>query len=129
MKVVTTHEKTLSCSFCGKSQHDVDSLISESGVYICNECVKACNDLVGKKLQGDSTIEASHQNHSGILFCAFCGRSRYQVKYLFADDNGAFNLICDECIDLCNDIIRERKESDKDAASKPVEQDDPTQAI
>ena len=36
----------LRCSFCGKTQDQVDKLIAGDGVYICNECVKLCNDII-----------------------------------------------------------------------------------
>ena len=39
--------KTLFCSFCGKSQHDVKTLIAGPGSMICEECVGLCNDIVG----------------------------------------------------------------------------------
>jgi hypothetical protein len=38
--------KTLYCSFCGKSQHEVRKLIAGPGVYICDECVDLCTDIV-----------------------------------------------------------------------------------
>jgi hypothetical protein len=38
--------ETLFCSFCGKSQHDVKKLIAGPGVYICDECVELCTDIV-----------------------------------------------------------------------------------
>jgi len=36
----------LNCSFCGKSQHEVRKLIAGPSVYICNECVDLCNDII-----------------------------------------------------------------------------------
>src|SRR5262249_17509009 len=39
--------RTLYCSFCGKSQHHVQKLIAGPGVYICDECVDICTDVVG----------------------------------------------------------------------------------
>jgi hypothetical protein len=41
-----TAPKTLYCSFCGKSQHEVRKLIAGPDVYICDECVELCNDFV-----------------------------------------------------------------------------------
>src|SRR5262249_40688391 len=38
--------KTLYCSFCGKSQHDVRKLIAGPSVYICDECVELCLDII-----------------------------------------------------------------------------------
>jgi ATP-dependent Clp protease ATP-binding subunit ClpX len=37
---------TLHCSFCGKSQHDVEKLIAGPAVFICNECVAECNKWI-----------------------------------------------------------------------------------
>ncbi|WP_035053896.1 ATP-dependent Clp protease ATP-binding subunit ClpX [Andreprevotia chitinilytica] len=41
-----THEKLLYCSFCGKSQHEVKKLIAGPDVFICNECIELCNDVL-----------------------------------------------------------------------------------
>lgn len=43
---VTDSKSTLYCSFCGKSQHEVKKLIAGPTVYICNECVELCMDIV-----------------------------------------------------------------------------------
>jgi ATP-dependent Clp protease ATP-binding subunit ClpX len=39
-------EKVLYCSFCGKSQHEVKKLIAGPSVFICDECIELCNDIV-----------------------------------------------------------------------------------
>ncbi|MCC6826415.1 MAG: ATP-dependent Clp protease ATP-binding subunit ClpX [Acidobacteria bacterium] len=39
-------EELLACSFCGKSQNDVKKLIAGPGVYICNECIDICNEII-----------------------------------------------------------------------------------
>jgi len=39
------------CSFCGKSQHEVKKLIAGPSVYICNECIELCNDIVRQDLE------------------------------------------------------------------------------
>ena len=38
----------LLCSFCGKSQRQVKKLIAGPGVYICDECIDLCNEIIGK---------------------------------------------------------------------------------
>ncbi len=43
--------KLLYCSFCGKSQHEVRKLIAGPSVFICDECVELCNDIVREELQ------------------------------------------------------------------------------
>ncbi len=45
-----TSEKTLYCSFCGKSQHEVKKLIAGPSVFICDECIDLCNDIVREEL-------------------------------------------------------------------------------
>jgi ClpX C4-type zinc finger/Glyoxalase superfamily protein len=46
----TPQEKLLYCSFCGKSQHEVHKLIAGPAVYICDECVDLCVDIVDEQL-------------------------------------------------------------------------------
>jgi ATP-dependent Clp protease ATP-binding subunit ClpX len=43
-------EKTLFCSFCGKSQHEVKKLIAGPSVFICDECIDLCNDIIRDEL-------------------------------------------------------------------------------
>jgi ATP-dependent Clp protease ATP-binding subunit ClpX len=46
-------EKLLYCSFCGKSQDEVRKLIAGPSVYVCDECVELCNDIIRDELQGE----------------------------------------------------------------------------
>ena len=48
-----------------------------------------------------------------LLYCSFCGKSQHEVKKLIA---GPSVFICDECIDLCNDIIRDEQSAEPEAA-------------
>jgi ATP-dependent Clp protease ATP-binding subunit ClpX len=48
-------EELLTCSFCGKSQNDVRKLIAGPGVYICNECIGICNEIINDDEQTAST--------------------------------------------------------------------------
>ena len=43
--------KLLYCSFCGKSQHEVRKLIAGPSVYICDECVELCNDIIREEIK------------------------------------------------------------------------------
>ncbi|HQX55205.1 MAG TPA: ATP-dependent Clp protease ATP-binding subunit ClpX [Pyrinomonadaceae bacterium] len=49
-------EELLTCSFCGKSQNDVRKLIAGPGVYICNECIGICNEIINDDEQTASTV-------------------------------------------------------------------------
>jgi len=44
-------DKLLYCSFCGKSQHEVKKLIAGPSVFVCDECVDLCNDIIREELQ------------------------------------------------------------------------------
>ena len=46
--------KLLYCSFCGKSQHEVRKLIAGPSVFICDECVELCNDIIREELEDRS---------------------------------------------------------------------------
>ena len=46
--------KLLYCSFCGKSQHEVRKLIAGPSVFICDECVDLCNDIIREEVQEDT---------------------------------------------------------------------------
>jgi ATP-dependent Clp protease ATP-binding subunit ClpX len=48
-------DKLLYCSFCGKSQHEVRKLIAGPSVYVCDECVELCNDIIKDELQDNSS--------------------------------------------------------------------------
>ena len=50
-------EKLLYCSFCGKSQHEVRKLIAGPSVFICDECIDLCNDIIREEMQGDEATK------------------------------------------------------------------------
>ena len=50
-------EKPLYCSFCGKSQHEVLKLIAGPSVFICDECIELCNDIIRDEVQADTPAE------------------------------------------------------------------------
>ena len=50
-------EKPLYCSFCGKSQHEVRKLIAGPSVFICDECIELCNDIIRDEVQADAPAE------------------------------------------------------------------------
>ena len=47
--------KLLYCSFCGKSQHEVRKLIAGPSVFVCDECVELCNDIIREEMQDKAT--------------------------------------------------------------------------
>ncbi|MES2700490.1 MAG: ATP-dependent Clp protease ATP-binding subunit ClpX [Pseudomonadota bacterium] len=63
----TDSKSTLYCSFCGKSQHEVRKLIAGPTVFICDECVELCNDIIREETKGaiggrkDGEIATPHE--------------------------------------------------------------------
>lgn len=57
--------------------------------------------------------KSGSDKHGKLLYCSFCGKSQHEVKKLIA---GPSVFICDECVELCNDIIREEIEESKSSA-------------
>src|SRR5260370_35479650 len=49
----------LKCSFCGKSQEQVRKLVAGPGVYICDECIELCNEIIEEELYGESQAPAT----------------------------------------------------------------------
>ena len=68
------------------------------------------------------TDQKDDQDDSKLLYCSFCGKTQHEVRKLIA---GPSVFICDECVDLCNDIIREEidenAEGREDNLPKPQE--------
>jgi ATP-dependent Clp protease ATP-binding subunit ClpX len=52
-------EKLLYCSFCGKSQHEVRKLIAGPSVFVCDECVELCNDIIREEQQEEQNAAVS----------------------------------------------------------------------
>jgi hypothetical protein len=52
-----TTEPTVNCSFCGKSQDEVRKLIAGQNVYICDECVDLCNDIIAEECEREAQEE------------------------------------------------------------------------
>lgn len=53
-------DKILYCSFCGKSQHEVKKLIAGPSVFVCDECVELCNDIIREETQEVHEESESH---------------------------------------------------------------------
>jgi ATP-dependent Clp protease ATP-binding subunit ClpX len=58
-KKAASSEKALYCSFCGKSQHEVKKLIAGPSVFICDECIDLCNDIIRDELPGLESVKSS----------------------------------------------------------------------
>ena len=55
-------DKLLYCSFCGKSQHEVKKLIAGPSVFVCNECVDLCNDIIREEVKNTDGLKSTDQS-------------------------------------------------------------------
>lgn len=53
--------EVLYCSFCGKSQHEVRKLIAGPSVFVCDECVELCNDIIREEVQEGIPAESENR--------------------------------------------------------------------
>ena len=54
------HEGTPVCSFCGRSGEEVEKLIAGPGVYICNECIEVCENILKEEMKADKQKSVQH---------------------------------------------------------------------
>jgi ATP-dependent Clp protease ATP-binding subunit ClpX len=62
--------KLLYCSFCGKSQHEVRKLIAGPSVFVCDECVDLCNDIIREEIQDKSPDNRKRKLPTPSEICA-----------------------------------------------------------
>jgi ATP-dependent Clp protease ATP-binding subunit ClpX len=58
----TKGDKLLYCSFCGKSQHEVRKLIAGPSVFVCDECIALCNDIIREEAQSGENVEKADKS-------------------------------------------------------------------
>jgi ATP-dependent protease Clp ATPase subunit len=84
------------CSFCGRTEDQVDKMVPGSDVRICDRCVHAYSEIVAN--QGVDSLPRLG------LRCSFCSKSQRQVSSLLAESDVS---ICGECLDLCVQFVRQ----------------------
>ena len=89
--------KEFHCSFCGKARSQVKKLISGPRVFICDNCVATCVDLLAKKCPLDPETGVRAGTKSSVPHaCSFC--RLHEARVLIA---GPEVYICEDCVDLC----------------------------
>lgn len=63
-------KSTLYCSFCGKSQHEVRKLIAGPSVFVCDECVDLCNDIIREEIQDKNADNKQRELPTPAEICA-----------------------------------------------------------
>ena len=112
-----THHR-LSCTFCGKTQDEVLKLIAGPGVYICDGCVTLARHVIADSVTVTTDRGPLHAvpAQQPRARCNFCGKQRDQVAgqaaipVLATGKAGPGHaIICDECLDLCDEIITDEE--------------------
>jgi hypothetical protein len=93
------------CSFCGKDQDDVQKLIAGPTVFICNECVDVCVDIIAQ----DTAEQARAPLRQLATTCTFCGKT--MVQTLRIGDRGA---LCGGCADAIEDALSRGRLEERD---------------
>ena len=76
---------SLKCSFCGKSQNDVRKLIAGPTVYICDECIELCNDIIAEEWEEEKSRDIrSLPKPAEIKFACSCPDYASMCKHVAA---------------------------------------------
>jgi ATP-dependent Clp protease ATP-binding subunit ClpX len=121
-----TRPPLLSCTFCGKPQDRVRKLIAGPGVFICGGCVTLARHVIADSVTVTTARGPLHvvPQQQPRAQCNFCGKQRDQVTAQAGIPTGKTDgktdgkttghaIICDQCLDLCDEIITEAEEPDK----------------
>ena len=65
-------EQPIRCSFCGKRENQTSKMIAGPGVYICSDCVHACNDLLRDEIEQKGQAQTSNSRNDKK--CGNCSR-------------------------------------------------------
>jgi ATP-dependent protease Clp ATPase subunit len=106
----------LACSFCGRSRHEVRTLIAGAEGCICEACVGLADGVVRVGHLADTQLGPAHAvpEQDGLAHCGFCGKHRCLVAGVAArltETGSAFGpaAICTECLSLCDEIIADER--------------------
>jgi hypothetical protein len=98
----------LRCSFCGRGQDAVSKLIAGPAVYICNECIDICNEIIADD-QRIKTPPASHENSEppkvmvvAVFECSFCKTPTPLTECVSIPERGK---LCPACLDATRSVI------------------------
>jgi hypothetical protein len=104
-------EDVLRCSFCSKPQNVVRKLIAGPSVFICDECVAVCVDVIADDARFEARRtdpEAARWREKAAMLktksgvCALCGQSAVPEEMLPVESRGS---LCGECADAVEDAL------------------------
>jgi hypothetical protein len=107
-RVPPENEELLRCSFCGKTQKEARTLIAGPTVFICDECVTVCVDIIRKDvtLPFDPAETERWRSRAvelgGKAVCTLCGAAGLAEDMLVVDGRGR---LCGVCADAVDDAL------------------------
>ena len=101
--------ENLHCSFCGKSQDEVRKLIAGPTVYICDECIDLCNDIIAEECDQEESLPGAPQAAgeqanpwwTAPFVCPLCRLPKTRADVLFVASQ---RWICRACAELVRTI-------------------------
>src|SRR5712692_8623865 len=87
------------CSFCGKSQFDVRKLIAGPTVYICDECIDLCNDIIAEECDQEEELRAAARPIASVDASPWCLACRLQKPTAEITTVPGLGLVCRHCLD------------------------------
>ena len=111
-RITTPYQPVLRCSFCNKARVEVRKLIAGPTVFICDECVQVCADIIRAENESSPTVVAppteSHSTHSTqIVTCKLCGLPLSWEDALVIPERG---FLCSGCSGEVEASLAQRRE-------------------
>src|SRR5213075_2843897 len=92
----------LVCSFCGKSQDEVRKLLAGPSVYICDECIDLCNDLIAEECEREEPTPITRDDPlPPVSACIVCRMPKVATDLLLVPGAG---FVCCPCADAVRSI-------------------------
>jgi hypothetical protein len=106
----------LLCSFCGKSQRQVKKLIAGPGVYICDECIDLCNEIIDEELTAPSSLDLDNLPRPKEIYTEHTGKTQEEIS---RDMERDFFLSPTEAVDygIIDTVITHRDTARAEAAA------------
>lgn len=109
----------LRCSFCGKRSAEVEKLIAGPSVFICDQCVLVCVEIIADEVERQRSTDPVDEKLKALAAkafpghesrCSFCGTTTLATQLLRIEDRG---LLCGTCADLIDDVLSRGKLVDR----------------
>ena len=106
-------EGGVQCSFCGKTQDQVRKIVAGPKVYICDECIDLCNDIIAEEPEQDVRRQEGQPvaewgvSLAGNPLCIVCRLPKGIAEVIFVPERGP---ICTVCVEAIRAITDEKEE-------------------